>query len=135
MSDREEEIDLDSPDAAQALLGDLAKKKPKSKAKAKAKAKVKKPRESDSSSGGVQLPLSMLTASSEDVAMFEAKLAALKAQKGSQQAYKQTQRFSVGDVIDHKSFGTGFVMTETGLNKIEVLFKIGRKMLVTAPRN
>lgn len=130
MSDREEEIDLDSPDAAKALLGEVAKKKPK----AKAKAKAKKPRESTSTSTGVQLPLSMLTASSEDVAMFEAKLAAMRAQKSSQQAYKQTQRFSVGDVIDHKAFGTGFVMAETGLNKIEVLFKAGRKMLVTAPR-
>ena len=133
MSDREEEIDLDSPDAAKALLGDVAKKKPKSKAKAKAK--VRKPRESSADSGGVQLPLSMLTASSEDVAMFEAKLAALRAQKGAHAPYKQTQRFSVGDVIDHKSFGTGFVMAETGLNKIEVLFKSGRKMLVTAPRH
>jgi hypothetical protein len=134
MSDRDEEIDLDSLDAAKALLGDVAKKKPKSKAKAKAKAKVRKPKDSSSDSGS-QLPLSMLTASSNDVAMFEAKVAALRAQKGSQIAYKQTQRFTTGDVLDHKTFGTGFVMAETGLNKIEVLFKAGRKLLVTAPRS
>lgn len=135
MSEREEELDLDSPDAAKALLGDLAVKKPKSKAKAKAKAKakVKKPRES-SSQPHQQIPLSMQTASSDDIAMFEAKQAALRAQKGALTAYKINQRYSTGDVIDHKAFGTGFVVAETGLNKIEVLFKAGRKLLVTAPR-
>jgi hypothetical protein len=126
MSDRED-FDIDSPDAAKALLGEQPrKKKPKAKAKAKAR-----PKRADAS---VQIPLSLQDASTDDIAMFQAKRAAFKAQKGQSQAYKASVRFSAGEVMDHKSFGLGFVLSESGLNKIEVLFEGGRKLLVTAPR-
>lgn len=127
MSDRED-YDIDSPDAAKALLGDAAVKKKKPKAKAKARAAVKKDVE------GVPIPLSLLEASSDDVAMFQAKEAVHKAQKGTVTPYKATQRIGAGEVIDHKTFGLGFVLAESGANKIEVLFEVGRKLLVTAPK-
>lgn len=126
MSDRED-LDLDSPEAAKALLGDSPKKK-KPKAKAKAKPRTKK------DAVKVQIPLSMQDATTDDIAMFEAKSAAHKAQGGKSQAYKASQRFSTGEVMNHKKFGVGFVLAESGLNKIEVLFKDGKKLLVTAPK-
>lgn len=131
MSEREEELDLDSSDAAKALLGETKKKKPK--AKAKVKAKTRKPKESSGSSEQA-LPLSMLEASPDDLVLYEAMQAASRSQKTAEKPYKTSARFSKGDVIKHKSFGTGFVLAETGLNKIEVLFSAGRKLLVTAPK-
>lgn len=124
MTDRED-FDIDSPDAAKALLGEQSrKKKPKAKAKAR-------PKREDAS---VQVPLSLQDASTDDIAMFQAKRAAFKSQSGKSQAYKASVRFNVGEVMEHKTFGLGFVLSENGLNKIEVLFEVGRKLLVTAPR-
>lgn len=131
MSDGDVELDIDSGEKA--LLGEVIKKKPK--AKAKAKAKTKKPKEAAGSAPS-QIPLSMQDATTDDIAMFEAKKAAMRAQKSSQTVpYKASARFSTGEIIDHKSFGIGFVIGETGLNKIEVLFESGRKLLVTAPKS
>jgi hypothetical protein len=45
------------------------------------------------------------------------------------QEYKATARFKPGEILNHKVFGIGFVVAENGLNKIEVLFPQGRKLL------
>ena len=47
--------------------------------------------------------------------------------------YKISKRYKIGDIINHKVFGIGFVVVESGLNKIEVLFQKGRKLLINAP--
>ena len=132
MAERDEELDLDSPDITKALLGEKpAKKKPK----AKAKAKKKDDSESRSvSKPGASVPLSMLAASPEDIAQFETKLLQLKNNLANAKDYKASLRFNSGEIVNHTTFGTGFVVAENGLNKIEVLFREGRKLLVTAPK-
>ena len=132
MAERDEDLDLDSPDITKALLGDKATKK---KPKAKAKAKKKDDSESRSvSKPGVSIPLSMLAASPEDIAQFETKLLQLKNNLANAKDYKASLRFNTGEIVNHSTFGTGFVVAESGLNKIEVLFRVGRKLLVTAPK-
>jgi hypothetical protein len=134
MSDRDDEVDLDLDSGGKALLGEGAAKK-RAKAKPKAK-KTKDESESKSSSkAGVSLPLSMLSASSEDKQLFSDKKAALKASKITPKDYNIKTHLNVGDVVNHKTFGLGFVMAEGGLNKVEILFDVGRKLLVTAPKN
>ena len=78
-----------------------------------------------------QLPLSMQTGTTEDIAHYEARLSAQKNNISQAKAYKATIRFKPGEIISHKSFGIGFVIAENGLNKIEVLFPKGRKLLAT----
>ena len=130
MAERDEDLDLDSPDVAKALLGDKATKK---KPKAKAKAKKKDDGESRSASKtGPSIPLSMLAGSPEDIAHFETKLLQLKNSLANAKDYKASLRFNTGEIVNHATFGTGFVVAENGLNKIEVLFRAGRKLLVTA---
>jgi hypothetical protein len=133
MSERDEEIDLDLDSGGKALLGEAAvKKKTKSKPKAK---KAKDDSETKSSSkSGITLPLSMLSASSEDKQLFSDKRAALKASKIVPKDYSIKTSLNVGDVVNHKTFGLGFVMAAGGLNKVEILFEVGRKLLVTAPK-
>ncbi len=111
------------------------------KRKTKAKAKTKKAK-SDSDGGSdkkgvVALPLSMLPQSDEDRAIFTNKSAAFKATKGVARKYDphQLERFAQGEVIDHKDFGIGFITEEVGLNKMEVVFAKGRKLMIQAPRN
>jgi len=134
MTERDEEIDLDLDQGGKVLLGDAATKK-RAKAKPKAK-KAKDESESKSSSKtSIALPLSMLSASSEDKQLFSDKKAALKASKLTPKDYSIKTHFSVGDVVNHKTFGLGFVMADGGLNKIEILFEVGRKLLVTAPKS
>ena len=41
--------------------------------------------------------------------------------------------FKASDVIDHKSFGIGFVSKAILPNKIEVLFRQGSKLLICGP--
>jgi hypothetical protein len=110
---------------------------PKKKKATKGKTRKTKS-ESDSASGkGVMvLPLSMLPQTDEDRAIFDNKSAALKASRAPRKPYdvKNPDRFSVGEVVDHKTFGIGFVAAEVGLNKMEVIFKTGRKLLIQAPR-
>lgn len=133
MSERDDEIDLDLDSGGKALLGEAPAKK-----RAKAKPKAKKSKEDSdsraSSKGGVTLPLSMLSASSEDKQLFSDKKAALKASKISPKDYNIKIHLNVGDVVNHKTFGLGFVMAVGGLNKVEVLFDVGRKLLVTGPK-
>jgi hypothetical protein len=42
--------------------------------------------------------------------------------------YKLTERYEVGDVIDHPRFGRGFVESTT-MDKMDVLFREGRKLM------
>lgn len=134
MAERDEEVDLDLDSGGKALLGDAATKK-RSKAKPKAK-KAKVESESKSSpKGAPALPLSMMGASSEDKQLFSDKKAALKASKVSPKDYNIKTFFGVGDVVNHKTFGVGFVVAEGGLNKVEILFEIGRKLLMTGPKS
>lgn len=133
MSERDEEVDLDLDSGGKALLGEAAVKK-RAKAKPKAK-KTKDESESKSSSKtSIALPLSMLSASSEDKQLFSDKRAALKASKIMPKDYNIKTHLNVGDVVNHKTFGLGFVMADGGLNKVEILFEIGRKLLITAPK-
>lgn len=134
MTDRDEEFDLDQVDVSKVLLGadPASKKKPKAKAKAK-KAGDSEPKAV--SKTGSSVPLSMQKGTAEDLAHFEAKMVQNRSHIANAKEYKATQRFGVGEIIDHKVFGTGFVVAENGLNKIEVLFREGRKLLVTAPKS
>jgi hypothetical protein len=43
--------------------------------------------------------------------------------------YSMNQSFRVGNVLAHPLFGVGIVTAVTGPNKIEVLFKEGKKLL------
>lgn len=133
MSDRDEDLNIDSIDVTKALLGETPKKKSKNKSKAK---KSRDDADSKSSSKLTpQLPLSLQKASSEDLATYEAKLVSQKHALSSAKSYSPQVRFAVGDVLEHKTFGIGFVVLESGLNKMEVLFKEGRKLLVMAPQS
>jgi hypothetical protein len=134
MAERDEELDLDLDSGGKALLGETATKK-----RAKAKPKTKKTKEDSdtkaSAKGAPALPLSMMGASSEDKQLFSDKRAALKASKVTPKDYNIKTFFGVGDVVNHKTFGVGFVVAEGGLNKVEILFEIGRKLLMTGPKS
>jgi hypothetical protein len=133
--DREDDVDLDLEAGAKRLAGDDAAPRKK----AKAKSKSKKPREEGESSSKVssssktptQLPLSMIDGTPEDKATYESRLSAQKNHLSNAKEYKASVRFKPGDIVSHKSFGIGFVVAEGGLNKVEVLFSTGRKLLVT----
>ncbi|MEY4066659.1 MAG: hypothetical protein RIR26_2867 [Pseudomonadota bacterium] len=133
MAERDEEMDLDLDSGGKALLGEAAVKK-RAKAKPKAK-KAKDEVESKVSKSGLSLPLSMLSASSEDKQLFSDKKAAMKASKAAAKDYSTKVHLAVGDVVNHKTFGLGFVTADGGLNKVEILFEVGRKLLVTAPKS
>jgi hypothetical protein len=133
MAERDEEVDLDLDSGGKALLGEAATKK-RSKAKPKAKKTKDESERKSSSKDALSLPLSMLSASSEDKQLFSDKRAALKASKVTPKDYNIKTYFGVGDVVNHKTFGLGFVMADGGLNKVEILFEVGRKLLVTAPK-
>jgi hypothetical protein len=134
MTDRDEDLDLDQLDVSKVFLGDEpVKKKPKAKAKAKSK-KTKDEAEARNIAKGAALPLSMQSGTADDLAQFESKYAAMKNNLSLAKPYKASERFAIGDMIDHKTFGIGFVVTEIGQNKLEMLFREGRKLLVTAPK-
>ena len=129
--DRDDEVDLDLEAGAKLLIANNEeglKKKSKSKAKPK---KVKDDSEPSKASvkNMAQLPLSMLEGTAEDKAQYEARLSAQKNNLGTAKEYKATLRFKTSDIINHKTFGIGFVVADSGLNKIEVLFPQGRKLL------
>ena len=44
--------------------------------------------------------------------------------------YSMTERFEADEVVEHESFGIGIVQQVQPGNKIEVLFKSGKKLLV-----
>lgn len=127
--DRDDEHDLDLEAAAKRLTGeDKLKKKQRIKAKGKKQKLETEARPASKSSHS--LPLSMLEASSEDKALYEARLSAQKNGASHAKEYKMSHVFKVGEVLNHKTFGVGFVLAECGSNKIEVLFSKGRKLLV-----
>ncbi|MEY3901512.1 MAG: hypothetical protein RL189_818 [Pseudomonadota bacterium] len=133
MSERDEEVDLDLDSGGKALLGEGATKK-RAKAKPKAKKSKDESESKSSSKSAAALPLSMLSASSEDKQLFSDKKAALKASKVAPKDYSIKIHLSVGDVVNHKTFGLGFVTADGGLNKVEILFEGGRKLLITGPK-
>ncbi|MBX3023890.1 hypothetical protein KF840_03170 [bacterium] len=45
-------------------------------------------------------------------------------------SYATTQRFAVGDLINHSAFGLGMVTSLRDVNKIEVVFSDGPKVLL-----
>ena len=129
--ERDDEVDLDLEAGAKLLIANNEeglKKKSKAKAKPK-KAKDDSEPKSSSAKNMSQLPLSMLDGTPEDKAQYEARHSAQKNNLGSAKEYKATLRFKVGEIINHKTFGVGFVVVDSGLNKIEVLFQQGRKLL------
>lgn len=126
---KDDEVDLDLDMAAKRLTGDLiVKKKSKSKAKAKKSKVDEEPKSSVKSNSN--LPLSMQSATTEDKAQYELRFSAFKNNVSSAKEYKMTHRFKQGEVLNHKTFGIGFVVSEVGINKMEVLFAEGRKLLI-----
>jgi hypothetical protein len=127
--ERDEEQDLDLDAGAKRLTGEDGTTKKKSKAKPKSRKKDES--ETRVSKGSNQLPLSMQAGTTEDIAHYEARLSAQKNNVSQAKEYKASVRFKPGEIVHHKSFGIGFVVAESGLNKIEVLFPQGRKLLAT----
>jgi hypothetical protein len=128
--DHDDEVDLDlDAGGAKLLINTDEGVKKKSKAKAKSK-KLKEDSEPKMSAKTLsQLPLSMLEGTPEDKGQYEARLSAQRNNVGSAKEYKANLRFKIGEIIQHKTFGIGFIVAENGLNKIEVLFPQGRKLL------
>jgi len=125
--DRDEEQDLDLYAGAKRLTGEEGT--PKKKGKSKAKSRKKDEVETRVQKNVSQLPLSMQSGTSEDIANYEARLSAQRNNISQAKEYKATARFKPGEILNHKVFGIGFVVAENGLNKIEVLFPQGRKLL------
>ena len=79
---------------------------------------------------GVALPLSLQKGSSADLDLFETQKSAFETKGEEPVSYSPKGEFSEGDTIMHVKFGMGFVLKEAGLNKVEVLFEEGRKLLI-----
>ena len=133
MTEKEDEVELDLEAGAKVLAGKaLPKKKPRAKAKQK---RLKDDgSKSGAKSGQSGLPLSLLPPAEEDLTQYSFKLTTNKNEIDKAQPYKITKHYKVGDIMNHKTFGIGFVVTESGKNKIEVLFHIGRKLLVNGQK-
>jgi len=58
----------------------------------------------------------------------------LASQAGPAKRYVPTESFSAGDVLDHPSFGRGFVSAQKDMGKVEVTFRTGVKTLVHGKR-
>jgi len=54
----------------------------------------------------------------------------LAGQTGEPRRYASTVLFSAGDVLDHATFGRGFVSGVKAPGKVEVTFRTGVKTLV-----
>jgi hypothetical protein len=122
MTDRDSEIDFENLDINQTLLADtVPKKKPKAKAKKKAAS------ESKTTTSTFTVPLSMQELSEGDKLQYTSLSGSVK--KGTPKDYSPTQSYKTGDVIQHKTFGLGFVTAVTG-KKMEVLFPETKKLLV-----
>jgi hypothetical protein len=131
--EQDDEVDLDLEAGAKLLIPDSddgVKKKSKSKSKAKKSKDDSEPARA-TAKNMANLPLSLLEGTAEDKAQYEARLSAQKNNLGSAKDYKATLRFKTGEIIQHKTFGLGFVISEVGTNKMEVLFSQGRKLLAT----
>jgi hypothetical protein len=125
---RDDDQDLDLDAGAKHLIGeDGVKKKSKAKSKAKKSKDDLDARPTPKSNNA--LPLSMLEGTSEDKAQYEVYLHTHRNHLNHAKEYKPQQKYKVGEILNHKVFGLGFVVAETSVNKIEVLFPIGRKLL------
>jgi hypothetical protein len=122
MTDRDSEIDFENLDINQTLLADTLPKK-----KAKAKTKKKTASEAKTTTSTFTVPLSMQELSEGDKLQYTSLFANVK--KSAAKDYSPTHPFKVGDNIQHKTFGLGFVTSVTG-KKMEVLFKETKKLLV-----
>jgi hypothetical protein len=58
----------------------------------------------------------------------------LASQKGPPRAYRPTEVFDAGDVLDHPAFGRGFVSAYKDAGKVEVTFRTGVKTLIHGKR-
>src|SRR5512135_2552777 len=58
----------------------------------------------------------------------------LAARTGPPRRYAPTERFEAGDVVDHPSFGRGFVSSARDTGKVEVTFRTGVKTLIHGKR-
>lgn len=133
----EEDQDLDFDAGAKLLRGEdglsSSRKKPKARAKSK-----KAPKEdgeailkTSKAAAASTLPLSMQEARPEDVARYEQLLGSQKTQIAAAREYNPATVFKPGDAMKHKTFGIGFVVVDSGLGKVEVLFSVGRKLLLS----
>lgn len=125
--ERDEEIELDLEAGAKHLTGVETPKK-----KSRAKSRTKKSKDTVSKSAqksGKQLPLSMLPPNQEDLDAYNHKCDMLKSEITKAPAYKVQMTYKTGDIFKHKTFGIGFVVLECGKQKVEVLFKTGRKLI------
>jgi len=71
----------------------------------------------------------MLPPSQEDIDAFNHKCDMLKNEITKAPAYKVQATYKSGDIFKHKTFGIGFVVIGCGKQKVEVLFKTGRKLI------
>ncbi|HVP69385.1 MAG TPA: hypothetical protein VMT17_19200 [Anaeromyxobacteraceae bacterium] len=58
----------------------------------------------------------------------------LASQTAAPRRYSPTESFAAGDVVDHPSFGRGFVSAQKDPSKVEVTFRTGVKVLVQGKR-
>jgi len=58
----------------------------------------------------------------------------LASQSGPPRRYAPSESFAAGDVVDHPSFGRGFVSAQKDPGKVEVTFRTGVKVLVHGKR-
>jgi len=58
----------------------------------------------------------------------------LASQAGPPRRYAPNESFTAGDVVDHPSFGRGFVSAQKDTGKVEVTFRAGVKVLVHGKR-
>ena len=126
--EREEEPDIDFEAGARRLTLDEGKKRSKSKSKAKKSGKGLAALKAASEPAAASTSLHDTAA--DDQAQYEARLAAHKSARSKPKDYKPADLFEAGDVLQHHTFGLGFVLAPRGTNKIEVLFSQGRKLLV-----
>jgi len=132
MANLDDEIDLDALDVTKALLGDTPKKKPRAKSK-KAKDSTATKSPSKTAKVVIQVPLSMQEASADDLTLYNYHVGSVKNLKSTAVDYDAQKRYTVAQIISHKIFGYGYVAALSGHNKMEVVFKTGRKLLITAP--
>jgi hypothetical protein len=131
MIDKEEDIELDLEVGAKVLSTVQTKKKAKPKGRQK---KAKDESLSKGTSKATALPLSMLPPAEEDLTQYSLKLTQHRNDTEKAIPYKISKYYKVGDIIQHKTFGIGFVVVEAGRNKVEVLFQSGRKLLVNGAK-
>ncbi|MBX9704043.1 MAG: hypothetical protein K2X39_07800 [Silvanigrellaceae bacterium] len=132
--ERDDEVDLDLDAGAKKLIGSSEPIKKKGKAKTKLKKSKDDGELRPVNKNTSQLPLSMQPPTTDDIAQYEVRINALKNNLSAAKDYKITEHFKAGDILKHKVFGIGFIVAENGLNKIEVLFSQGRKLLAMSAK-